>query len=519
VFDKKRGDEKMLRKLTIILLLGWLAAARMGSAQDEARLSITPIGGTAETTITLTGLDWPADTLLAITWDGEPFAEILSGPFGGWRYMFLPPASEPGAYEVTVRAPDGTSRRAAFEIGSGELAAPTPKGDLLGYERPEDDGTPMRVDGLPEDWARFSIVNADEIGDGTGEIDVTALRAFTNLNALYLLIECESGEMADFKGLEIEIMWHGRRSDEETVLFIDREAGLARLLVLAQRDFVNVSDAVEIAYSPAVEMRLPLDVLGEDPETVTVGSVRVLTDDAIADHAGPVFVYETDELDEKAAPMVGGGEEAPVPITGAVISQQWVNMRGGPGTNYDVTGAARNETELLILGRDPDSAWLYVERVEDGLKAWIAAYLMEISVPVEEIPLAPTPVPPISRTPTLTLTPASEQPAATTPTTEPQNTGVLDAWWSGVSGRTEGENEAVHTIHIGAVGGGGGYTYFRDGEPFEGPTLEFRWTRCANVMTIITVQSADGQSKEVPVTFQAFCPTPVGCGDCALWSW
>jgi hypothetical protein len=38
-------------------------------------------------------------------------------------------------------------------------------------------------------------------------------------------------------------------------------------------------------------------------------------------------------------------------------------------------------------------------------------------------------------------------------------------------------------------------------------------------MTIITVQSADGQSKEVPVTFQAFCPTPVGCGDCALWSW
>lgn len=80
--------------------------------------------------------------------------------------------------------------------------------------------------------------------------------------------------------------------------------------------------------------------------------------------------------------------QADAPL-GVVISQV-VNVRFGPGVNYAVIGQATNGSQLSLVGRSQDSAWLAVCCV-DGQQGWVATFLIASDIDVTTLPVLPAP--------------------------------------------------------------------------------------------------------------------------------
>lgn len=79
-------------------------------------------------------------------------------------------------------------------------------------------------------------------------------------------------------------------------------------------------------------------------------------------------------------------EGAPV----GVVLSELVNIRLGPGVDYGVISQAPNGTQLSLVGRSQNSAWLVVCCV-DGQQGWVATYLMATDINVGTLPVLPTP--------------------------------------------------------------------------------------------------------------------------------
>ena len=115
----------------------------------------------------------------------------------------------------------------------------------------------------------------------------------------------------------------------------------------------------------------------------------------------------TNEPAEKRAPIVTAGEND-------------VNMRSGPGTEYDVVSTLEAGQSLEIVGRNADSSWWQVS-TSDGL-CWVAdsvstASNVDDSIPVIEAPPAPIPTEPPSTVESTT------EPLPTEPSTSGGGTG------------------------------------------------------------------------------------------------
>jgi uncharacterized protein YraI len=143
------------------------------------------------------------------------------------------------------------------------------------------------------------------------------------------------------------------------------------------------------------------------------------------------YVHLTGELD---VPVIGG-PKATVTATQATgtpstpsraasstpygpsgVIQQIINVRNGPGTEFDALGTLAPETTVRLTGKNQDATWLQIE-YESGPedRGWLAAGYVQASG-VDELPIVgeggtvvgtgtPTKVPP---TPTATLVAASE---------------------------------------------------------------------------------------------------------------
>lgn len=90
-----------------------------------------------------------------------------------------------------------------------------------------------------------------------------------------------------------------------------------------------------------------------------------------------------------------------------------VNIRSGPGLNYNVIGTLNANTAMPIVGRNADSSWWQINMPND-VRGWVAGTVVNASnagnVPVAEAPAPPPPAP------------VAAQPAAetTSPPPEPE---------------------------------------------------------------------------------------------------
>jgi hypothetical protein len=120
--------------------------------------------------------------------------------------------------------------------------------------------------------------------------------------------------------------------------------------------------------------------------------------------------------------------DTPTPEVAHVAIVQNMNVRGGPGTNYNIIGAATAGEVFKILGKNDDSTWFQIEfpAAADGL-GWIFGPLVQVNGDTGPIAIAQAPPPP-PPPPTPTPEPApAEPPPAPEPVKQYQFTP--DGFW------------------------------------------------------------------------------------------
>jgi uncharacterized protein YraI len=128
---------------------------------------------------------------------------------------------------------------------------------------------------------------------------------------------------------------------------------------------------------------------------------------------------------------------APTPQPGAVVAVDLLNLRAGPGTNYDILTMMEEGTSLKVVGRTEANDWLKVVTT-DGQEGWVFTEMVTVSgdlgaIAVAQAPATPTPLPsPTPEAPTATAEPP-------TPTPKP---GILleDDFSDPASGWSERDN-------------------------------------------------------------------------------
>jgi hypothetical protein len=63
---------------------------------------------------------------------------------------------------------------------------------------------------------------------------------------------------------------------------------------------------------------------------------------------------------------------------GKLVAPGTVNMRAGPGTNYEIIGQLNANVTMPVIGRNPEGSWWQIE-LNDNRQAWIAGNVVQVS--------------------------------------------------------------------------------------------------------------------------------------------
>lgn len=111
----------------------------------------------------------------------------------------------------------------------------------------------------------------------------------------------------------------------------------------------------------------------------------------------------------------------PEPKVPEVVTTQIVNIRGGPGTNYNLVGTANQDTRFRVTGKNQSGDWWQIDF--NGQPAWVYGQLVNAQntegvAVAQNIPAAPVAVAPPPQ-PAATNTPAPAPQSAPTNTPAP----------------------------------------------------------------------------------------------------
>jgi len=200
-----------------------------------------------------------------------------------------------------------------------------------------------------------------------------------------------------------------------------------------------------------------------------------------------------------------------------------LNVRNGPGTQYDVIGLLTAGTTIEIVGRNEASSWWYiVYPAGPDQRGWISSEFAPANNP-DNIPLAntptpvptasPTPTPQPTDTPTASPTPLSTPTPTSTPTQTPTPTPTLSqdpyiSFWAEPTRINEGQCttcswlvtnvQAVFFEDEGVAGDNNGQPVTRRECPDESETYTLR---------VIRLDGQD-QIEEIRITVQEKPATP-----------
>ena len=116
----------------------------------------------------------------------------------------------------------------------------------------------------------------------------------------------------------------------------------------------------------------------------------------------------------------------PTPQPASAIARQTVNVRSGPGTNYNIVGRTTAGQRFPIIGKNPAGDWWQIDF--NGSPNWIIGRLVDVEGPVDaivvaaNIPAAPVAPPPTARPqprPQPTTPPAVAPPPTSPPPAQP----------------------------------------------------------------------------------------------------
>ncbi len=192
---------------------------------------------------------------------------------------------------------------------------------------------------------------------------------------------------------------------------------------------------------------------------------------------------ETPAAGTPAAPPDGATAAPTTPPTAAptaaaaeLVTNDIVNIRRGPGTNYDLVGSAQAGTKFKITGKNQDGDWWQVDY--NGEPGWIFGQLVNATgaqavAMAQNIPAAPTPAP---VPPTNTPAPAqpTPQPGPTQPPPTPKSNYKFNIVVTSACERQPAGNYVQGKTYIGGVPQSGYkvvFSYGKDAPPVTEPVV------------------------------------------------
>jgi hypothetical protein len=129
----------------------------------------------------------------------------------------------------------------------------------------------------------------------------------------------------------------------------------------------------------------------------------------------------TSQAGGAVSPEAATNTAAPAPVVDTpcqpmVTASLNANVRGGPGTVYDVTGFLSQGSSAIVEGKNGDASWWYIQLASaPGGHGWIAASVTTSSCIPGTLPVIPAPPTPTSPPPTATEPPTDTPPVAAKP--------------------------------------------------------------------------------------------------------
>jgi uncharacterized protein YgiM (DUF1202 family) len=78
------------------------------------------------------------------------------------------------------------------------------------------------------------------------------------------------------------------------------------------------------------------------------------------------------------------------PLTQAIVTAQTLNLRDGPATTFTTLARVVKDDALIVLGRNSDYTWIYVQ-TPAGKKGWVYASYVKMDVSIQNIAAATEP--------------------------------------------------------------------------------------------------------------------------------
>jgi hypothetical protein len=91
-----------------------------------------------------------------------------------------------------------------------------------------------------------------------------------------------------------------------------------------------------------------------------------------------------------------------------LVAPGTVNIRSGPGTNYQVIGALNANAPVQVIGRNQDASWWQIE-ITDGSIGWVASSVVSASN-TENVPAVEAPPPAAAAPAAVAVQPAADAP-------------------------------------------------------------------------------------------------------------
>jgi len=206
--------------------------------------------------------------------------------------------------------------------------------------------TNITIDGKPDDWEGREELVLDPVGDTTpGYIDLHSCRAFTNMDALYLLCEPDDPTASFFQfAVNIQL------GDRIMTYFAERDSRYGFRVQTAPTEEVFGEDKSSLsAYDSAFEGRFDLSVLG-DPEEVQLLEVFITAevDDEIiiVDTWSPDHTPIVNEIDP---PFITSDEDKYVLARYFQLPEGYVAEAIYEPKIPDIWAMARSETGIIYF--------------------------------------------------------------------------------------------------------------------------------------------------------------------------
>lgn len=150
--------------------------------------------------------------------------------------------------------------------------------------------------------------------------------------------------------------------------------------------------ALATAQALAAQPPAPVPVQPSNPTTATTGQPAGQTDQGTQPLSTSVFSETAAGAATPAPPT-----NTPAPANPQLTIAQVANVRGGPGTTYNVVGAANPGQTFPISGKSPDGQWWQISY--NGQAGWVYGELVttqnaDAVAVAQNIPVAPTAAPP-----------------------------------------------------------------------------------------------------------------------------